>query len=301
MRAILQKVPTFIDSSFAVQEFKLPHFIVPWHFHPELELVLVLKSEGKRFVGDSINNFGPGDLVLLGSNIPHWYRNDAAYYEVNSELEAASIVIQFKQDFLGEKFFATPEAYAIRKLLQEAQMGLEILGQTKGQVTEMIKEMLQLSGMNQLLKFLSILNILSVSQEYNTLSHQGSVAVHAKDSERINTIYEYVMKNFKEAISIENVSALVHMCPATFCRYFKKRTRKTFTYFLNEIRIGHACKLLIEKDFSIAEICFASGYNNVSYFNRQFKTIKGTTPQAFKQEYHSTKKAGRLNKMLLSA
>ncbi len=290
MKAILQKVPTSVHASFAIQEFRLPHFYIPWHFHPELELVLVLKSEGRRFIGDSFKNFCPGDLVLLGSNIPHWYRNDAAYYEDNSQLEAASIVIQFNENFLGDTFLSIPEALAIKKLLHKAQMGLEIHGQTREQVTHMMQEILHLSGMDKLLDFLSILNILSTSEEYDTLSNQGSVGINAEDSVRINTIYEYVMKNFKNPISIGEVSKLVYMCPATFCRYFKKRTRKTFIYFVNEIRIGQACKLLIEKDLSIAEIGFASGYNNISYFNRQFKTIKKLTPQAFKHEYLDQKR-----------
>lgn len=293
MRAILQKVPTFTDSSFAVQEFRLPHFIVPWHFHPEIELVLILKSEGKRFVGDSIKNFAPGDLVLLGANIPHWYRNDSAYYEGNANLEAVSVVIQFDQNFLGERFFSTPETLSIKRLLQEAQLGLEIHGSTRDRITAMIMEMHDLKGMDKLLRFLSILHLLSLSKEYKTLSNHGSVSIQAKDSERINTIYEYVMKNFKHPISVEDVAEKVFMAPATFCRYFKKRTRKTFTHFLNEIRIGHACKLLIEKDVSIAEICFASGYNNISYFNRQFKAIKKITPQSFKHQYRDPESSKR--------
>lgn len=298
MKAILQKVPTFLDSSFAIQEFRSAFFNIPWHFHPEFELVLILKSEGKRFIGDNIKGFSAGDLVLIGSNLPHWYRNDAHYYEERDGLEAASIVIQFRQDFLGRDFLDAPEARVIRDLLQEAALGLEIQGATREKVTKMILELSLLNGMDRLLHFLSILNLLSRSQEYITLSHQGNVSINAKDSERINRIYEFVMKNFKNPISIEEVSDLVNMCPATFCRYFKKRTRKTFTYFLNEIRIGHACKMLIEKDLSIAEICFASGYNNISYFNRQFKSIKKITPQEFKQEYHDRKKMKRKKTVL---
>lgn len=235
---------------------------------------------------------------MIGSNLPHWYRNDAIYYEEREGLEAASIVIQFKYEFLGRDFLDTPETRAIKALLEEASLGLEIQGATREQARRMILQLPHLNGMDRLLHFLSILNLLSRSQEYITLSHQGNVSINAKDSERINRIYEFVMKNFRNPISIDEVSDLVNMCPATFCRYFKKRTRKTFTYFLNEIRIGHACKMLIEKDLSIAEICFASGYNNISYFNRQFKSIKKITPQEFKQEYHDRKKMNRKKTVL---
>jgi AraC-like DNA-binding protein len=295
MRAIIQKVPTFVDSSFAIQEYQSPHFSVPWHFHPEYELVLILNSEGKRFIGDSIKSFSPGDLVFIGSNIPHWYRNDAVYYDYsnNPTLKASSIFIQFTENFLGENFFSLPETFAIRKLLQKTQLGLEIKGEAKEIISQKMIEMPKLKGIDKLLALLSILNILSTSEEYSTISSFESVNVNSKDSERINTIYEYVMNNFKKPISIEEVSNKIYMCPSTFCRYFKKRTRKPFTYFLNEIRIGHACKMLIEKDLSIAEICFASGYNNISYFNRQFKFIKKTTPQLFKQEYREGEKKYR--------
>jgi AraC-like DNA-binding protein len=172
-------------------------------------------------------------------------------------------------------------------------LGLEIKGEAKEIISQKMIEMPKLKGIDKLLALLSILNILSTSEEYSTISSFESVNVNSKDSERINTIYEYVMNNFKKPISIEEVSNKIYMCPSTFCRYFKKRTRKPFTYFLNEIRIGHACKMLIEKDLSIAEICFASGYNNISYFNRQFKFIKKTTPQLFKQEYREGEKKYR--------
>jgi len=287
MKAILQKVPESIDSSFAVQEFRSAYFDTPWHFHPEYELVYILESEGKRFVGDKISNFKPGDLVLLGSNLPHWYRNDASYYENNPALKASSIVIQFTTDFLGDTFLLSPEMFEIHQILQKSQRGLEITGVLKSKVAKMVTEITQLKGMDRLIQLLKILNIISKSDDYNLLSNKGpSVGVNVNDPKRINKIYEYVMNHFTEPITINKASELIHMCPSTFCRYFKKRTRNTFTFFLNEIRIGHACKLLIEEDLSITEICYKSGFNNISYFNRQFKSRKNLTPHAFRQEYY---------------
>lgn len=287
MKAILQKVPVFTDASFAVQEFRSAYFDTPWHFHPELELVLVVQGTGKRFVGDHISNFGPGNLVLLGPNLPHWYRNDAAYYENDASLEAESIVVQFTQDFLGDTFFGLPETNAIRKLLEKTVMGVEIHGNTREKVTAMMFAMRETQGMERLLQLLSMLHTIAVSTEYRILSNQGATGINIKDSERINRIYEYVMQHFTDPIYLHEISAIVNMCPSTFCRYFRKRTRKNFTFFLNEIRIGHACKMLIEEDLSITEICFMSGYNNVAFFNRQFKAIKKKTPLEFKQAYHN--------------
>jgi AraC-like DNA-binding protein len=289
MKAILQKIPTTSDSSFAVQNFNVPYFNIPWHFHPEFELVLVRSSTGKKFIGDTITDFEPGSLVLLGSNLPHWYRNDDSYYQTGTDLKAISLVIQFTWNFLGNGAMDVPEFKPIKKLLEKASMGLEITGDTRTSVTSLMKEMNRTSGMDRMILLLSILNILSRSGDYCMLSTQGSIHMSTEDSKRINRIYEYVMNNFTDNVSTEDVSAIVNMCPSAFCRYFKKRTRKTFTSFLNEIRIGHACKLLVEDDAPVTDICFLSGFNNISYFNRQFRHIKGHSPKAYRNEYLKSK------------
>jgi AraC-like DNA-binding protein len=196
--------------------------------------------------------------------------------------------LQFTTDFLGETFLLSPEMFEIHQILQKAQRGLAIKGNLSNRVAKMIMEITSLKGMDRLLQLLNILNTISKSDEYTLLSNKGpSVGVNVNDPKRINKIYEYVMNHFTEPITINEASALIHMCPSTFCRYFKKRTRNTFTFFLNEIRIGHTCKLLIEEDLSITEICYKSGFNNISYFNRQFKSRKNMTPQTFRQEYYN--------------
>jgi AraC-like DNA-binding protein len=149
----------------------------------------------------------------------------------------------------------------------------------------MIEDIPPEPGMKRLIHLLTMLNILSDSREYNMLSSQGATGIHVNDSERIDRVYQYVMHNFTDPITLEDVSGILHMGTSTFCRFFKKRTRKNFMLFLNEIRIGHACKMLIEAEQSITEICYMSGFNNISYFNRQFKSIKRMTPQAFRQAY----------------
>lgn len=287
MKALFQKVPKSFDSSFTVHEVKSAYFNRPWHFHPEYELAYILEGTGKRFIGDKISDFQPGDLVLMGSNLPHWYRCDEHYYHNNPLFKARSIIIQFNIDFLGDTFLLSPEMYEIHQILHKAQRGLELQGQLAHKVSKLMRELPLLNGLERLLHLLSILNAISKSDEYHILSNKGpSLETNTNDPKRINTIYEYVMDHFTEPITIEEASDLIHMCPATFCRYFKKRTRNTFTFFLNEIRIGHACKLLIEGDLSITEICYKSGFNNISYFNRQFKSHKKITPQAFRQEYY---------------
>ncbi|MEO6948524.1 MAG: AraC family transcriptional regulator [Ginsengibacter sp.] len=285
MKAILQKVPVSTDASFVVQEFRSSYFETPWHFHPELELVLVLKGTGKRFVGNHICDFKSGNLVLLGSNLPHWYRSDPKYYEPNSLLQSESLIIQFEKRFIGESFLLLHETVPIVRLLEKAAIGLEILGKTREKIVQMMYDIRELKGMDRLLLLLHLLNLLTKSDEVHLLSNNGENNINIKDSERINKIYEYVMHNFTEPISLHQVAGIVNMCPSTFCRYFKKRTRKNFIYFVNEIRIGHACNMLIEDNYSITEICFLSGYNNIAFFNRQFKALKKRTPKEFRREY----------------
>lgn len=284
MKAILQKVPSRADASFAVQRFNEPHFNIPWHFHPEYELVLVEEGSGKKFIGNTITDFSPGSLVLIGSDLPHWYRSDDIYYQ-QEELRSISTVIQFTKSFLGNDFLRVPEAQAIRDMLEKARMGLEINGSCRVEATQKMLAMRESSGMDRLLLLLSTLHLLAGSKEYKTLSTQESTHLSNEDSHRINKIYEFVMDHFTEDISTEDVSAVVNMCASAFCRYFKKRTRKTFISFLNEIRVGQACKLLIEQENSITDVCFSSGFNNVSYFNRQFRSIKHMSPKEFRNEY----------------
>ena len=285
MKAILQKVPVRADASFCIQQFRSGFFETPWHFHPECELVLIVKGEGKRFVGDHIADFGPGNLVLLGPNQPHWYRSNEEYYKGAPGLESMSIVIQFSKEFLGNAFFELPECLSIRRFLNKAVAGIEITGATREKVEDMILSIPSEPGMKRLVHLLTILDTLADCREYSILSTHTATGINTSDSERINRVYQYVMDNFTEPISLEEVSGILHMGPSTFCRFFKKRTRKSFMTFLNEIRISHACKMLIEAEHNITEICFLSGFNNISYFNRQFKAVKHMTPQAFRRQY----------------
>jgi len=285
MKAILQKVPVRTDASFCIQEFRSDYFETPWHFHPECEIVLIAEGEGKRFIGDHIADFGPGDLVLLGPNQPHWYRSNEEYYRSAPGLQSRSIVIQFSKEFLGNAFFELPECISIRKFLDKAAAGIEITGSTRQEVERMVLSIPSEPGMKRLVHLLTILDMVAGSREFNVLSTQTAVSINVNDSERINRIYQYVMDNFTDPITLEEVSGIVHMGPSTFCRFFKKRTRKSFMTFLNEIRISHACKLLIEAEQNITEICFLSGFNNISYFNRQFKSVKGMTPQHYRKQY----------------
>ena len=285
MKPQLLKLPSHSDCSFNLMLQDEPYFPTPWHYHPEYEIVLMLQSTGKKFIGNSITDFKPGDLCFIGSFLPHYYRNDLEYYDPNSKLRANSIVVHFNEDFLGEKFWHLPESQAIKDLFDHSKKGLQINGETQKIVAPKLKKLLELEGMDRLIELISILNIFSKSQDITELSSSAMVMQNATDSNRMNKVFEHIMQHYKVNIRLDEVAQLASMSESAFSRYFKKRTRRTFSEFLSEIRIEHACKLLIESNMSIAEISYESGFNNLSNFNRQFKEVKKLTPLGFRNKF----------------
>ncbi|RDC65827.1 AraC family transcriptional regulator [Adhaeribacter pallidiroseus] len=284
MRALLEKITATEQGSFSIREFKLPFFDAPLHFHPEIELTLIVTGRGKRIVGDSIADFGDGDLALLGSDLPHYWHSDKQYQ--GHGLRAHAIVIQFSPQFLGPYFFAAPEMTNIRKLLDKAQQGLTFHNSTRTETAGRMQNLLQLNGAKRLFELLALLDFLAGSPEQQQLASAGfSQYTNTHDSERINNVCQYVFNSFTEEVTITHAAALAHLSVPAFCYYFKKRTRRSFSQFVNEIRIGHACKLLIETNRTISDICFASGYRNLSNFNRRFKEIKHASPLEYRRQF----------------
>jgi AraC-like DNA-binding protein len=284
---ILEKVTPNPDCSFAIKEEILPYIKIGWHLHPEYELTLFTESTGKWFIGDHTDSFGPGDLILIGPNTPHYMRNESIYYENHPDLRIRAIVVHFTEDFLGEHFFAIPEMAAVKKLLANSFRGISIQGDTQNKVTAKMEELLQLRGYKRLMMLLDILETIANSTEQRLLSSVGyKNTFSADDAERINKVFDFIFQNFTEDITISDVSAKVFMTTSAFCKFFKSRTGKTFTHILNEIRIGHACKLFIETDQTVSEVCFSCGYNNLSYFNRRFKQITNYSPLEYQKRFY---------------
>ncbi|MEQ6120183.1 AraC family transcriptional regulator [Reichenbachiella sp. MALMAid0571] len=289
MKPILEKLTLEPKFSFVVLKDVLPYYLTPWHYHPEYELVLVVKSTGQRIVGDKIENFTDGDLVLMGPNLPHVYNNDSQYYEGNDDLKAEAIVIHFTEDSLGNGFFDLPEMALVKQLLKTSERGMKIEGKTREIVESKMHSILSKKGSSRIIELLSILDILSATKEYRLLASPGFMMKNnTSGTERITKVHEYIMMNFKKDITLDEVAGIANMVPNSFCRLFKSCTRKTFSSFLNEIRIGYACKLISEERQNIAEICYSSGFNNLSNFNRQFKKITQKSPLQYKREYQST-------------
>lgn len=285
------KTPLFIklhlpDRPYDMQKVTKPYFIVPWHFHPEIEIMLVTIGRGTRFVGDSIEYFEPYDLVLLGPNLAHVWKNEQEHYREGSQLAAQCIYTVFREESFGKDFFNVPEMSKIKQLLARSTGGIKFEGKTKIRVAEKIIEAFGQTGVEQFISLVGILNELSLSEEYTFLSTIGyDQKVQASDMHRLNGVLDFLMKNFRNEIKLEQVASIASMSPTSFCRYFKSRTNKTVIQFLNEIRIGHAHKLLIETQYNMDQISAESGYKNVSNFYEQFQKITGKSPFKFRKEH----------------
>ena len=286
MNPILRQVSVDGGQSFSVREDILPYLYNHWHYHPEAELTLIRKGRGTRLVGDHMERFADGDLILLGPNLPHMWRNDADYFKANSDLHIEAIAIHFHEQFWGDAFLQLPEMEPVRLLLKQARRGIRINGTAREQLSLQMEAMLQASGTQRITILITLLTAIAATAEKSPLSSLGFVQEYnLQRTDKINEIYHYTFNNFTNPISIGEVAKAVHISPHSFCRYFKTRTSKTYFEFLAELRIGYACKLILENEMSMAQVCYSSGFNNVANFNRKFKELTGKTPLQYYKEY----------------
>jgi len=286
MKPIVAKLSTSPQSSFKHKWIKLDSFAFNWHRHPEYELMLMLKSKGKRFVGDNISYYREGDLVFIGSNLPHTMYSPAEVMGRKTRHEA--ILIQFSENFAGLNFNDAPEFQAIYHLFKKSARGLQITGTTREVVAKKMIKMNSLDGIDRLINLLTILDILGKADKRHKKTLSSMEFVHnlqPNQQSRIDRVCTYLNQNYKENMKLEDAAAIASMSTTAFCRFFKKSTGKTFVDFVNELRIGHACRLLMESDLTIAEICYDVGFNNVSNFNRRFLECHQTCPKNYRREF----------------
>jgi AraC-like DNA-binding protein len=286
MKPALQKSPISDNQAFEVKHLIAPHFDPNWHFHSEYQLFLVVKGTGTRFIGDHVSPFKKGDLVFTGPNLPHLWQSDHEYFKDDQDLNTEGIVIYFPQNFLGEDFLRKNELYKIKQLFQKAERGIEIKGDTISNATELIQRLLIAEDFERILILLNLLNLLANSSEYKLLASNGySNSLKETETDRMNKVHAYVMNNFREKISLNEVAAIANMNPSSFSRYFKIHANKTFSDFLTEIRIGYSCRLLISQKMGISQVCYDSGFNTLSNFNRQFKAYTDYNPLEYRKKY----------------
>lgn len=283
MRARFEKVPSVADRSFYLREQRLARFDAPWHFHPEIELTLIVAGRGRRFVGDNIESFADGDLVLLGPNLPHFWHSEG---RPARDRRVHSVVVQFQPDFLGGEVWTRPEFMAIRRLLQRAQRGLHFTGAAGRAVAERVQALGARRGCPAVLELLAILDLLASARNARQLAseaYEPSLDRHAE--RRLARVYGFLLGHYLEPLTLAEIARVAAMTPAGFSRYFKRATGRNVSDFLNELRVDHAARLLRETTDGITRIAGASGFATLSSFNRRFRERLRCAPRDYRRVF----------------
>jgi len=292
MKPLYQELPFTQASYVNVYKEELPHFIVPWHYHPEIEIMYILEGTGTRFVGDHMEEYKEGDLCIVGSNLPHEWRNDEIFFRKESNLKASCYCIFFLKELFGKELLAVEEMSLVKSFLERTNRGIKFMGQSREHIGKMIQEYVNESGAARIAKLIMMLEYMASTEEYELLASVGYTGnlVNSTDFERFNKVYQYIMRNFSRPIRLEEVSSLIGLTPNAFCRYFRERTKKTFVQYLNDVRIGHAKKLLIEGKMTISTLSSEAGFNNLSNFIEQFKRSTQMSPSEYQRRYRRNPK-----------
>lgn len=276
---IEEKLPLSSDCSFIVKTFTTPEYELGWHHHIEYELVLIIKGEGMGFIGNHIGEYQAQDIYFIGSNLPH------AFPKKQADMTASALVIQFKDNFWGNDFLNLPECKRLRALLNKACYGIKLTGSVKKELATNIRALEHKQGLQRIIGLCECLDLMSQQEDIQQLSTLEATKLIDKDNEKINKIFQYTMQSFQQKISLKEVADLACMSVPAFCNYFKKRTKKTYFDFLGEIRISHACNLLLDTVKPIVEICFESGYNSLPNFRKQFFKLKKIGPLQYRKKF----------------
>lgn len=265
------------NQSFLCYEVNAPNFELHWHYHPEYELTYIVKGKGKRLVGDNYEPFAEGDLVLLGPNLPHTWITQRKRKE-----NCRAIVIQFTRAF-AEQLFQFPEMMAIEKLLAKATNGVKFYNSKNRNVGLLMQQMIDSSELIRFALFIQLLEQLLPVKSIPLASAKYKPMKGNENQQRLNKVFLYVEKEFKEVVSLKKAASIIHLSESAFCKFFKRASGKTFSDYTNEIRIGYACQLLIETDKPVSEIAFETGFESLTYFNRVFLKKKKITPRSYRK------------------
>jgi AraC-like DNA-binding protein len=286
MKPHLLKVLTYTSESFNARQDKSPDINNHWHYHREIELVCFKRGRGTQFVGDSITQFKPGDIVLIGPNLPHYWRFDKSYFGDQEEERADVNVIHFTEDFWGKTFLELPENSVVRNLLNISKRGIQIMGDKNEQIITLINDIIDAKGAKKLMHFIEVLVLIAESDHNKPLTTAGfQYNLEEAEKTRINAIYDYSINNFKRKITLNEIAAVANMSVNSFCKYFKTKNRKTYSHFVNELRVGYACKLLIDTELSVKQVTYESGFSNFTSFHKHFKIITGKSPLSYQKTH----------------
>lgn len=282
MKAEFEKIVNKPTDSFTMRMIRVPkrlNFEIAYHYHPEYELIWTQKSSGKRFIGNNIASYQPGEVVLLGKNLPHCWM---------TQEPSQQMVVQLRDDFLGQQFIDAPECYSIRTLLAESYRGMQFVGKTRDRVQKKMRKMHEEKSFRRLLMLLDILYDLSQSDEFEYLSTEGCpTTVKRKEFERVQILFNYIHENYQNELVLDEAAKLLNLAKSSFCKFVKRKTKKTFSQLVNEVRLSKATELLVDTDQSITQICYESGFNDPAYFFRQFGKYFGSSPKKFREAHQS--------------
>lgn len=282
MKPFIEKPPLTKEHSFLAKTYRTPHFEIPWHQHIEYELILFTEGEGLIFMGSYVGDFKPGDIFFIGSNLPHTFQKASAGMIVNA------VVIQFRNDFWGEQLLALPESKQIRKVLEIAANGIRVSPSQAALLAVPMQSLEHATGFERILGLCNCLQVLSGDRKMQSLSAPTHLSFNEKKKERIDRIFQYTIDHFQETITLQEIAGYASMSVPAFCTYFKKCAKKPYISFLNEVRIGFAASQLADTQKSIESICYESGYNSITHFNRQFKRIKKMNPSAYRKKFSNS-------------
>ena len=285
MSALFEKIKRNENQSFSIGIFQDNLEKCTWHYHDNFEISFITEGSGKRIVADSIEEFQPGDLVLIGRNIPHiWIVDKESFTPSIRKLEM--VILQFTSEVLCPEILALPEFRYIAKTLTLSERGIRITGQTLNEVSEIMLQLPYIENFDRMLLFYKLMDIIGRSETNFPLTSKEYINMRfTTKNKRIATIHEYLMNNYREEIDLKKLAILVNMAEGSLCRFFKMHIGITIFEYLNKLKIDFACNLLMDKNFSIMDIGFDSGFNNISHFNKQFKKITGLPPSVYRKRF----------------
>jgi AraC-like DNA-binding protein len=287
MKVLQFTIPVPLDKSIIVQRDVLPYFYPHLHRHQEIQLTWIQQGEGTLVADNNMHAFRANEIYWLGANQPHIFKSEASYFQPKSRKKIIALVIFFNPDGELAGFFNLPEIKVLKNFIQQHQAGFKVPQEHAAEISTRMLKVTNSSGTEQLLQFVELLKQLSTYQDITPLA-SGQKTQHVSEHEgiRIGNIYNYIMHNYDQPITLEDAAKQAHMTPQAFCRFFKKHTLHTFVSFLNEVRINEACKKLTDGTYdNIATVAYTCGFNSITNFNRVFKTVTNKSPSEYMNSY----------------
>ncbi len=286
MKPVFEQIYFSNSRSLKIYELNVDYFHAPLHFHPEVEIVLILESFGKRFVGKSVEFFKKGDLVIIGPNVPHVWLNDKLFMDGNGKLKARALVIQFNLNIFGNLLNNCYEFDRVSSIIKDSRYGIVINKFKNEIVSKKLRNIEKQKGVQRITKLIELLEFISESRQYRLLN-RGLTENKSfiQETHKFAALNLFLLDHYTGDINITEAAELMKMSVTSFCRFFKKTARVSFIQYINQLRIDYACKLLIDNTYSVSQICFEVGFNNLSYFNRTFKKIMNKTPKEYRKDF----------------